>query len=90
MRRPLAEPGERECLDAAEAAREDVMLGMRLTRGVSADRVDGAGLTAVMASLGAKGLVESLRDADNVQRWRTTDRGWLLGNEVFRALWTGA
>jgi putative oxygen-independent coproporphyrinogen III oxidase len=89
MRRPLAEPTELECLDAAEAAREDVMLGMRLTKGVTADRVDGAGLTAVMASLAAQGLVERLRDADDVEGWRTTDRGWLLGNEVFGAIWAG-
>jgi putative oxygen-independent coproporphyrinogen III oxidase len=82
-------PAELEVLSERDAAREDVMLGMRLTKGVAADRVADAGLTAVMASLEAQGLVERFWNADDVESWRTTDNGWLLGNEVFGAIWTG-
>jgi putative oxygen-independent coproporphyrinogen III oxidase len=82
-------PAETETLTPRDAAREDVMLGMRLTKGVTADRVDDVGLTSVMGSLEAQGLVERFRDAEDVEGWRTTDRGWLLGNEVFGAIWAG-
>lgn len=98
-------PAEFEVLTAAEAAREDVMLGLRLARGVSATAVRAAGLDAVLERLAADGLVERTgpgrepgvdgpyggaddagADADTA-RWRTTERGWLLGNEVFAAVW---
>jgi oxygen-independent coproporphyrinogen-3 oxidase len=75
---------EVEVLDADEAAREDVMLGMRLVAGVAAEQVADAGLEGVMARLAEAGLVESVDG-----RWRTTQRGWLLGNEVFSAVWAG-
>lgn len=77
-----------ELLDAEESAREDVMLGMRLTRGVRADSVEAAGLTGVLESLAADGLVER-HGAEVGGRWRTTDRGWLLGNQVFGRIWSG-
>ena len=79
-----------ETLTAEEAAREDVMLGLRLVRGVPAEQVEGAGLTAVLESLRTEGLTElSSPAAGGVPRWRTTERGWLLGNEVFGRVWTG-
>ena len=59
------------------------MLGLRLTRGVAAAEVDAAGVTAVLETLAADGLVELVDGG-----WRTTRRGWLLGNEVFRRVWT--
>jgi coproporphyrinogen III oxidase-like Fe-S oxidoreductase len=76
-----------ETLTLEESRREDVMLGMRLTRGVFEADVTAAGLTEVMTALAEDGLVE-LDDTrrDNV-RWKTTRRGWLLGNEVFRRIW---
>jgi putative oxygen-independent coproporphyrinogen III oxidase len=81
----------RETLTAAEAMREDVMLGMRLVRGVPQQQVDTAGLAMVLESLSADGLVELASDA--VSRpgpnWRTTQRGWLLGNVVFGRIWAG-
>jgi coproporphyrinogen III oxidase-like Fe-S oxidoreductase len=77
-------PAEVELLTAGEAQREDIMLGMRLAKGVSAGRVAVAGLGAVLESLAGDGLVE-LADG----RWRTTTRGWLLGNEVFGRIWAG-
>jgi oxygen-independent coproporphyrinogen-3 oxidase len=80
----LGDPPAVERLSAPEAAREDVMLGMRMTMGVPQARIAGAGLTPVFESLAADGLVE-LADA----RWITTQRGWLLGNEVFGRIWNG-
>jgi oxygen-independent coproporphyrinogen-3 oxidase len=73
-----------ELLSGSEAAREDVMLGMRLSAGVRADRVAACGLEKVLEELAEAGLVEH---ADG--RWRTTQRGWLLGNEVFGRIWAG-
>ncbi len=75
-----------EILTPAEAEREDVMLGMRLTRGVAADQVEHAGLTPTMESLQRQGLVV-LDGAGRSGRWRTTTQGWLLGNEVFGQVW---
>lgn len=71
-----------ELLSAEEAAREDVMLGLRLVRGVPVSQVESAGLTPVLHDLEAEGLCECVDG-----RWRTTDRGWLLGNEVFARVW---
>lgn len=89
LRAPLAMPGPIEFLTQEEVAREDVMLGMRLTRGVDASQVEGAGLTGVMRDLAASGLVTRDADADGTVRWRTTQRGWLLGNRVYGAIWSG-
>jgi putative oxygen-independent coproporphyrinogen III oxidase len=89
LRDPLARPAEEEYLDTAAASREDVMLGMRLTRGVPARDVIAAGLDGVMERLAAQGLAELHSDVDGGDRWRTTERGWLLGNEVFGAVWAG-
>lgn len=76
--------GEIETLTGSEAAREDVMLGLRLVRGVSAVAVEAAALTPVLEGLRSDGLVEYVAG-----QWRTTTQGWLLGNEVFRRIWTG-
>ena len=80
---------EVELLTAEEALREDVMLGMRLVAGVSVDRVVGAGLEEVFRELESRGLVElaSSSAEPSSRRWRTTRRGWLLGNEVFGRIW---
>jgi putative oxygen-independent coproporphyrinogen III oxidase len=88
-RAPLAHPGPVELLDTEESAREDIMLGLRLTLGVTAGQVAAAGLTGVLAELAERGLVKQETDEDGVLRWRTTQRGWLLGNEVFSAVWAG-
>lgn len=73
-----------ESLDAEQAAHEDVMLGLRLAVGVPVEQAERAGLAAVVEDLVARGLLERVGD-----RIRTTDRGWLLGNEVFGAVWAG-
>jgi oxygen-independent coproporphyrinogen-3 oxidase len=76
-------PAQVEFLTPSEAAREDVMLGLRLVAGVSAERIAAAGLEVVMRRLRDDGLVE-----ESAGDWRTTRRGWLLGNEVFGAVWS--
>lgn len=75
---------EVELLDTARAGREDVMLGLRLVAGVPASDVEEAGLAAVLERLAEQGLCEL-----SGERWRTTRRGWLLGNEVYGAVWAG-
>ena len=69
---------EVESLSGREAWAEDLMLGMRLVRGVEADLVP----SDVRESLLGRGLVAL--DGD---RMVPTHDGWLLGNELFGALW---
>ena len=73
-----------EVLTAEEATREDVMLGLRVARGVADAAVAVAGVRDVLMSLASEGLVERVGG-----RWRTTQRGWLLGNRVFGRVWAG-
>jgi putative oxygen-independent coproporphyrinogen III oxidase len=89
VRRPLEIPGTPEYLSAPEAAREDVMLGLRLSEGVTVEEASRAGVGAVLERLESLGLVRLATGADGVPRWSTTQRGWLLGNEVFGAVWSG-
>lgn len=75
---------ELEMLDARESAVEDLMLGMRRSTGVTREQVlavDGA--LAVFERLEALGFVRE-QDA----RLVPTQRGWLLGNEVYGAIWS--
>lgn len=69
---------EVEELTAHEAWAEDLMLGMRLTRGIEAARVP----TATARELEARGLVEACGN-----RLAPTHKGWLLGNELYGTLW---
>ncbi|MBE6466079.1 radical SAM family heme chaperone HemW [Denitrobacterium detoxificans] len=73
-------------LDARQMRVEDVMLGMRMSRGVSERTLSRAcelapELRAVMESLVERGLV---RHCDG--RWQPTERGWLCGNELYGAI----
>jgi oxygen-independent coproporphyrinogen-3 oxidase len=79
-----AEPDEREVLTAEEAAREDAMLGLRLSAGITDALVGRAGAIAALRELADAGLVRH-----ESGRWRLTQRGWLLGNEVFERVWLG-
>ena len=69
---------EWEFLSRREAWAEDLMLGMRLVEGVEAERVP----QEVVADLVARGLVE-----EEGGRVRPTHDGWLLGNQLYGALW---
>jgi len=71
-----------ETLTLADAAREDAMLGLRMVEGITDDLARRAGVVAALEELRRDGLVEF----DGV-RWLTTQRGWLLGNEVFGRVW---
>jgi putative oxygen-independent coproporphyrinogen III oxidase len=79
---PATSLAEVEVLSARSAAVEDLMLGLRLVSGVRADGVDEAGLREVFSEMRDDGLVEHVEG-----RWRTTERGWLLGNEVYGRVW---
>jgi coproporphyrinogen III oxidase-like Fe-S oxidoreductase len=73
-----------ETLSLAESLREDAMLGLRMTDGIPDSLAVRAGVEPALESLVADGLVEHVGNT-----WRTTERGWLLGNEVFGRVWTG-
>lgn len=80
---PTAAPGEVEFLSRSDADVEDAMLGLRLTEGITDALVDRAGVRESLERLSEAGLVERAEG-----RWRTTRVGWLLGNDVFEAVWS--
>lgn len=72
-----------EVLDAQQALAEDLMLGMRMARGVSAEDVEAADLVldhcaATFGHMRELGLVEF-----DGMRYRPTSLGWLCGNEIY-------
>lgn len=74
-------------LDARQMAAEDLMLGMRMTAGVSDERVEQAAallpeLPATLDGLAERGLAEHREG-----RWRPTELGWLCGNELYGDLY---
>ncbi len=73
-------------LDARGMAAEDLMLGMRMTCGVSDEHVERAAellpaAPTVLEELAEEGLV-----VHEDGRWRPTERGWLCGNDLYGAL----
>ena len=73
-------------LDAREMAAEDMMLGMRMSQGVSDKLVHRAAqllpkAPATLDALAEQGLCEHVNG-----RWRPTERGWLCGNQLYGAL----
>lgn len=82
LRKPVGPPEEVEYLTPAEAAAEDAMLGLRLADGIPDALATSAGSAEVLAGLESRRLVEHVDG-----RWRVTHSGWLLGNEVFEAVW---
>jgi oxygen-independent coproporphyrinogen-3 oxidase len=78
-----AADGTVEHLSASQACAEDIMLGMRMSRGVPIAQVEAAagllpGLAAVFAKLCKQGLVQR-----TATHYRPSQQGWLLGNLVF-------
>lgn len=77
-----------EFLSEEQAAAEDLMLGARLVEGLNpslicrARELFGQRLDATIEALLAQGLLEEGRG-----RLVPTKRGWLLGNELYGALW---
>jgi oxygen-independent coproporphyrinogen III oxidase len=82
LRHPVGPPEEIEYLTARQAAAEDAMLGLRLARGIADELAVAAGAVPALEELTSLGLVEHVDG-----RWRVTAAGWLLGNEVFEAVW---
>lgn len=73
-------------LGPAQMAAEDLMLGMRMTRGVSDEQVARAakvlpGVQEAYAELEGLGLVQHCK-----ARWCPTERGWLCGNDLYGRL----
>ena len=73
-------------LDRHQMEAEDLMLGMRMARGISDDRLQSAAdflpeAPDVMQSLVDDGYVEHLEG-----RWRPTRQGWLCGNDLYSRL----
>ncbi|WP_165060236.1 radical SAM family heme chaperone HemW [Adlercreutzia sp. ZJ154] len=73
-------------LNASQMVAEDLMLAMRMAKGVSDDKLNEAALILPQAmqafqDLAADGFLEH---ADN--RWQPTKRGWLCGNHLYGAL----
>lgn len=73
-------------LDPRAMAAEDLMLAMRMTAGIDEERAEDfrgrlPGFDAKMEKLADLGLVEGQTGG-----WRPTERGWLLGNELFEEL----
>ncbi len=82
-----------EFLSAAEAAAEDLMLGMRMTAGVGEGLIERARAEIGPARLDAavsRAIAEGLaawRDGDRERRLAPTPRGWLMGNELYGLFW---
>ena len=73
-------------LDRRQMEAEDLMLGMRMARGVSDERVASAlewipNALDELESLEADGYVEHIDG-----RWRPTRLGWLCGNDLYSRL----
>lgn len=73
-------------LDAGEMAAEDMMLGMRMSRGIPDDLAQRAAqllpkTPETLHALAEQGLCEHVDG-----RWRPTERGWLCGNQLYGAL----
>jgi oxygen-independent coproporphyrinogen-3 oxidase len=76
-----------ERLTPAQAALEDLMLGMRMCQGVSLELLERAArhtpqVLDVFTELVALELVET-----TATHYRPTTRGWLLGNELYGRIW---
>jgi oxygen-independent coproporphyrinogen-3 oxidase len=78
-----------EFLSAVQAAAEDLMLGARLTSGIGAELIAAAsevlGEGRVAAQLSTLVSEELLKQCGKA--YVPTKNGWLLGNELFGALW---
>lgn len=78
-----------EQLSAQEAVAEDLMLGARMTRGFSDALLQEASM--LIGKLRVQETLEDLVKRNlltyNEGRYKPTHTGWLLGNELYGALW---
>lgn len=73
-------------LDARQMAAEDLMLGMRMSQGVSDAQVKQAEALGLAADEAFTELSEQSLVVHENGRWRPTERGWLCGNELYGRL----
>ncbi len=83
VRMRVREQEVQETLDATEALVEDLMLGMRMSRGVAREQVEAAnalvpGALATFQKLEADGYV-----FEEQGRFKPTQKGWLWGNVLY-------
>ena len=81
---------EREELDARQAACEDAMLAMRLVEGLALDRLE----TLMLRAPALRDAVDEVVRLGLARRTASalvpTERGWLMGNELYGRLWDAA
>jgi oxygen-independent coproporphyrinogen-3 oxidase len=82
---PTLPPGGAEQLDGATAAAEELILALRLDRGISAALAAEPPFASVRGWAETSGLIESVA-VDREPRVRLTLRGRLLSNELFARL----
>ena len=75
-----------ESLDPFEMAAEDLMLGMRMSRGVSDSMLEDASLLLPDAPLAFCGLESDGLVEHCGSRWIPTEKGWLFGNLLYGRL----
>ena len=73
-------------LDARQMAAEDLMLGMRMSEGVSDELVASAARLIPETLAAFDGLARDGLAFHEGGRWRPTERGWLCGNELYGRL----
>jgi oxygen-independent coproporphyrinogen-3 oxidase len=76
-----------EELTARQAACEDLLLGMRMSRGVAAVAIEAArglipNINSTFERLAGEGLVR-----EHEGRIVPTERGWLMGDRIAGAIW---
>ena len=74
-------------LDRRQMVCEDLMLAMRMTRGVSDEDLRAAGLHLPKAQATFFALEQRNLVKQEEGRWKPTLGGWLLGNELFGAIY---
>ncbi|MDR2035398.1 MAG: coproporphyrinogen III oxidase family protein, partial [Coriobacteriales bacterium] len=78
---------EPEFLSAKEALAEDLLLAMRMAKGVSEEQLVKAGSLLPQA----QEVFRELQDLELVvlrdHRYQPTKKGWLLGNELYSRIW---
>lgn len=75
-----------ESLDPFEMAAEDLMLGMRMSRGISDSMLEDATLLLPDAPLAFRELESDGLVSHCGSRWIPTEKGWLFGNRLYGRL----
>ncbi len=80
-----------ETLDVRQAAAEDLMLGMRMSRGVTPELLEHAVASGIDPTR-LEHTLEQMQAEDLICRteaggYAPTERGWLFGNRLFGAMW---